>query len=142
MKLSLISRRGRRLPAPAIVGMFVGLLSGCALKSKPALEPITVTSVPAGAQAIVLGRAYMTPATVNVPRDKPLTICVAAPGFAAKTIYDDTMEHWKYFNDCYLGETDCRGDMKLPTTTHIMTDVKVRLHPCPPSSGVCAKCSG
>lgn len=90
----------------------------------------------------MLGRAYVTPATIDVPRDKPLEVCVAAPGYAAKTIYDDTITRWKYFNACYLGEADCRGGTKAPTTTHITTDINVRLSPCAASGDACPRCSG
>jgi hypothetical protein len=128
-------------PGALALRLGVLILAGCALRHKPAAERITVTSIPAGAQTTVLGREYVTPATIKVPRDKPLTICVAAPGYAARTIYDDTMNRWKYFHQCFQGEADCRANQSVPTTTHVLTDINVRLQPCS-STDVCPKCSG
>jgi hypothetical protein len=124
-----------------VVWCLVGLLAGCAPGANSNLESITIASTPVGAQVTVLGRSYVTPAIIQIPRDKPFRVCVAAPGYAAQSVYDDTMAHWQYGHACRQAEPDCTSDMSMPTTTHTRTDINVRLHPCP-SAGPCPRCAG
>jgi hypothetical protein len=124
-----------------VVWCLVGLLAGCARGAKSNLESITIASTPAGAQVTALGRSYVTPAIIEIPRDKPFTVCVAAPGYAAQSVYDDTMDHWEYGHACWQAEPDCQSHISRPTTTHTQTDINVRLHPCP-SAGPCPRCAG
>jgi hypothetical protein len=124
-----------------VVWYLVGLLAGCARGAKSNLESITIASTPAGAQVTVLGRSYVTPAIIQIPRDKPFSVCVAAPGYAAQSVYDDTMTHWQYGHSCSPTVPDCHPEMSMPTTTHMRTDINLRLHPCP-SAGPCPRCAG
>ena len=129
----------------ALVVGFAAILaafSGCGLIGhKPAPDTITIESEPPGATALAMGQTIITPATVIVPADKPLSVCVSAPGFAAQTAYDDTMAHWKYRHDCYPGEEDCTSTGEVvPTTTHVLSTVNVRLHRCLAGAAACPQC--
>ena len=133
----------KRPPILAFLAIFASL-SGCGLiRHKPASEAISINSEPPGATATVMGQTMMTPATINVPSDQSIAICVSAPGYVAQTVYDDTMAHWKYRHDCYPGEEDCTSTGEIvPTTMHVLTDVNVKLHPCPSGAGACPQCPG
>jgi hypothetical protein len=140
-RMGIKGANATRLPMLALL-MIVGAIPGCIFAKKaPATEPISITSIPAGATAMVPGGTVVTPAKVEVARDKPLTICVSAPGYSAQTVYDDTMVRWKYQHDCFPGQPDCASSTQSDAVpTHLMTKIDVRLHPCDPADGSCLQC--
>ncbi len=135
---------GGGLRRASVVGFtaILAVFSGCGLIGHKAVpDTIMIESEPPGATAVAMGQTMITPATIRVPADQPLSVCVSAPGFAAQTVYDDTMAHWKYRHDCYPGEEDCTSTGEVvPTTTHVLSDVNVRLHRCPEGAAACPQC--
>ncbi len=133
----------KRLPMMGFGVLIAAVVSGCGALRHKSAETITIDSEPPGAMATAMGRTMVTPATIKVPADQPVTVCVSAPGYAAQTVYDDTMAHWKFRHDCYPGEEDCTssGGM-VPTTRHVLSDVNVKLHRCPQDAAACPQCPG